>query len=57
MERSCLKMEKTIRANDDNDLKFMTGELEEKKKKKKGENGEEPYTESADDGPLEYFTE
>ena len=50
-------MEKTIRANDDNDLKFMTGELEEKKKKKKGENEEEPYTESADDGPLEYFTE
>lgn len=46
----------TVKINDDNILKFMTGELEEKKKKKK-ENAEEPYTESTDDGPLEYFTE
>lgn len=50
----------TIKKNEDNDLKFMTGGLaseEEKKKKKKLEEENGIYTESADDGPLEYFTE
>lgn len=50
-------MEK-IKTNEDNNLKFMTGELsEEEKKKKEKENKDSVYTESADDGPLEYFTE
>ncbi len=46
---------KKIKANEDNDKKFLTGDLEEEEKKKKKN---EPYTESGDgDTPLEYFTE
>ena len=57
MERSCLRMEKTIMANEDNDLKYLSEEMKEqlKKKKKQQENGE--ITESVEEQPLQYFTE
>lgn len=50
---------KTIKMNEDNDTKFLTGELGEiakKKKKKELENFQ--ITESKDEEPpIEYFTE
>lgn len=50
-------MEKTIMANEDNDLKYLSEEMKEqlKKKKKQQENGE--ITESVEEQPLQYFTE
>lgn len=48
-------MEKQITANENNNDKFLTGDLEEEKKKK--QNKEQPITESVQEAPLEYFTE
>ena len=46
---------KKIKANEDNDKKFLPGDLEEEEKKKKKDA---QYTESSDgETPLEYFTE
>ena len=46
-------MDQRVIVNEDNDLKYMTGDLEKEKKKKKTE----VITESAEEAPLEYFTE
>lgn len=46
-------MDQQVKINKDNNLKYMTGDLEKDKKKKKTE----VMTESVEDAPLEYFTE
>lgn len=46
-------MDQKVTINEDNNLKYMTGDLEKDKKKRKTE----VITESAEDAPLEYFTE
>ena len=52
-------MDPKIKANEDNNAKYLTGLLsEEEKKKLKKQNGEEPIQESSEtEPPLEYFTE
>lgn len=51
-------MEKTIRANEDNDLKYRTGldDSEDKKKKKDNDVVTESTT-SESENKIEYFTE
>lgn len=51
-------MEKiTVTENEHNNDKYLTGDLEELKKKRQQENNDEVLTESAENLPLQYFTE